>query len=212
MNQSTINALKTIGLNEKEAAVYLAILQMKKGTTLTIAKAAHLKRPTTYGVLEALIEKKLIVQTKFRNVRDYRALSPEHLKKYVRAQEQLAERELPHIKELYEARPVKLRLRTWEGIPAVKTLLEKMLGEKGALHILGNQKCLAEALNDFWDFFLKRSQQFGMAPRFKTCSSTMAMFLWSDKVAFIDLAENVQSFGFKNRSLHDMYEKIWKNF
>ena len=52
--------LEQLGLNEKEAKVYLACLQLGKAAVLLIAKKAALKRPNTYLILEALSAKKLI--------------------------------------------------------------------------------------------------------------------------------------------------------
>ena len=59
----TVLALQTIGLNAKEASVYGALLGMKRGTTLSVAAAAGIKRPTAYFVLESLIEKKLVTSS-----------------------------------------------------------------------------------------------------------------------------------------------------
>jgi sugar-specific transcriptional regulator TrmB len=78
MKGANLEGLISLGLTQKEAAVYLALLQTKKGTALTVAKQANIKRPTVYLVLNSLIKKGLVKSTKYRDVLDYRALPLEH--------------------------------------------------------------------------------------------------------------------------------------
>jgi predicted transcriptional regulator len=59
MNKA-IQHLIHIGLNEKEARIYLALAKIGKGTAYAIAKHAGLKRPTVYVVLDELRKKGLI--------------------------------------------------------------------------------------------------------------------------------------------------------
>jgi sugar-specific transcriptional regulator TrmB len=46
--------LKELGLTEKQAKIYLALVEIGKGTAYAIAKQAKLKRPITYVILEEL--------------------------------------------------------------------------------------------------------------------------------------------------------------
>ena len=46
--------LEKIGLTEKEAAVYLALLKLGPTTALKIARETGIKRPTVYTTLDAL--------------------------------------------------------------------------------------------------------------------------------------------------------------
>ncbi len=211
MQTALIKRLESLGLNQKEAAVYVALLTMKKGTALTIAERAGIKRPTAYLVLESLVQKKLITVTTFREVKDYRALPLGHLAKYIRRQKQCAERVLPAMTKLYNTRAVKLRLRVYQGAGAVKLLFEKSLREKAALKIIGSPEFFAELLGDFWPFYLKRAEQHALRPHFKPTPGPISVLLWSDKVAFIAHDESAQSFGFKNKPLHEVYLNLYKS-
>ena len=51
------SALKNLGLNEKEAKVYLALLQLGTTTAYSVADRSGLKKPTTYVILGQLVEK-----------------------------------------------------------------------------------------------------------------------------------------------------------
>jgi sugar-specific transcriptional regulator TrmB len=50
-------SLKNLGLSSKEASIYLALLELGKASAYVVAKKADLKKPTTYVILDGLIEK-----------------------------------------------------------------------------------------------------------------------------------------------------------
>jgi predicted DNA-binding transcriptional regulator len=54
--------LEKLGLNEKEAKVYLALLELGQDTVQNIAQRASITRPTTYNILDALVKKGLTTQ------------------------------------------------------------------------------------------------------------------------------------------------------
>jgi len=205
-------SLELLGLSNKEAAVYQALTQMKKGTALSIAAAAEIKRPTAYQVLDTLVQKNLIATTMYRGVRDYRLLPVEHLSRYIKKQEQLVKGALPEMQALYDKRESKLRLRVYSTLAAVKVLLEKSLREKSAVCFLGSKERMVEQLGDYWQFYLKRSAQLGISPTWKSGEGEMLLMLWSDKVAFVSLSENTQVFGFKNSALHQLYYELWNKY
>lgn len=212
MKKDILTSLQNIGLSEKEAAAYAALLDMKKGSAMTVAEAAGIKRPTAYQVLESLRAKKLVAVTTFRNVKDYRALPLENLKHFVRAQKQSVQKELPTMQTLYNNRLHKARLRVYHGARAIKVLLEKSLREKASLYILGEKDRFERCLGDYWKFYQKRSGQLGIKAEFKRYAGDVALMIWKDKVAFLELAEEGQVCAFKNKELHDMYLELWKNY
>ena len=60
VNMVEIDVLRNLGFSEKEAKIYLALLEMGTGTAMTISKKADIKRPTTYLILEELKKKGLV--------------------------------------------------------------------------------------------------------------------------------------------------------
>jgi hypothetical protein len=205
-------SLTTLGFTDKEAAVYAVLLGAKKGTAMTVATAAGIKRPTAYFVLESLIEKKLVTSTKFRNVKDYRALPLEHLKSFVYQQKTQAEKSLPEMQKLYDARRFKVRLRIYNGPAAVKIFLEKSLRLNVPMHILGPKDRFANSLGSYWDFFLKRSQQLSVPPIFKHYRGDVSIMLWEGHVAFVSFGDDGQVFGFKNKELYTMYTHLFSSY
>ena len=192
-----IQALINLGLSEREAKVYYALLPIKQGGALLVAELAGINRATTYHAI-----------SKFRGVKDYRALPVEHLKSYIRNQHRIIAQELPALQNQYNRRIKKQRLRVYHDLTSIKTLLEKSLRERTSLYVLGDVKLLSSYLGDYWEYFIKRSQQNGTPPQFKKAPREILLLLWSDKITYI--APSL--FAYKNRSLHDVYQRLWNNY
>jgi sugar-specific transcriptional regulator TrmB len=99
--------LQEIGLADKEAAIYLALLQVDSTPVAALAKKTKIKRPTVYVVLESLAKKGLVSETTVGKKTQYQAEPPERLKTFVERQKiLLEEREqrlddiIPQIKNL----------------------------------------------------------------------------------------------------------------
>ena len=57
MEQEYIQKLQDVGLNEKQARAYLALLVLGRGSAASVAQKSGLKAPTTYVILKELIQK-----------------------------------------------------------------------------------------------------------------------------------------------------------
>lgn len=78
--------LQEIGLNEKEAVVYLALLQVDSDSVVSIAEKTKIKRPTVYVVLETLAKKGLVSEVEIGKKTHYAAEPPERLETFVEQQ------------------------------------------------------------------------------------------------------------------------------
>ncbi len=79
MNQKLIKILTDIGLNEKQARVYLAILQLNDPKVAEIAKSSKVHRVTVYDILKNLQNMGLVSVLKKNKENIYRALDPKEL-------------------------------------------------------------------------------------------------------------------------------------
>lgn len=71
--------LQNLGLNEKQATVYVNLLQLGKATAYKIAQKSGLKRPTVYVILDELREKGLVLKVPYPKKQIYSAKHPEDL-------------------------------------------------------------------------------------------------------------------------------------
>jgi len=73
--------LEFIGFSEKEVSVYLALLELGKGTVTQISRKAGINRPTGYHVLDSLALKGLVKISGKEPKQEYVAESPDQIEK-----------------------------------------------------------------------------------------------------------------------------------
>jgi sugar-specific transcriptional regulator TrmB len=76
MDNDLLKTIESIGFRPKESQVYLALLELGRGTVSQIAKTAGLKRPVTYVILEHLIEQGYAAQVPGGKINQYQAVDP----------------------------------------------------------------------------------------------------------------------------------------
>lgn len=91
------NDFETIGLNENEAKIYLAILNLGETVVSRIADKAEVKRTTAYLSLHTLKKKGLIGQAKKNNQMHYFAEDPKILEKIMQKNNEKFSKLLPEI-------------------------------------------------------------------------------------------------------------------
>ncbi len=115
-----VEPLKNLGLSEKEARVYLALLQLGPATPYQIAKKAELKRPTAYVIAEELVGKGLIVHVPGEDKRRYIAKSPESFIEEREEKLKAAKQILPELKSFQKSTAEKPSILYFEGIDGLR--------------------------------------------------------------------------------------------
>src|SRR6185369_12406710 len=92
--------LQTIGLSDKEASVYLALVQVDNAAVLDLSKKTKLKRPTVYVILESLAKKGLVSETTVGKKTHYQAEPPERLETFVDRQKLILEENSKRLKDI----------------------------------------------------------------------------------------------------------------
>jgi HTH-type transcriptional regulator, sugar sensing transcriptional regulator len=135
-----IEELKEFGLSDKEAKVYLALLELEVATVNEVAKAAEVNRSSTYVVLEGLRKRGLVSVSAGNDPQKYVVAPPDKLLRLAeqRAREQEGIRKrideiLPDLKSLYKGTKQKPAVRIFEGSEGVMTHMEESLKMKEKL-------------------------------------------------------------------------------
>ncbi|MBI1974753.1 MAG: hypothetical protein HYS57_00135 [Parcubacteria group bacterium] len=127
-----LQELQKLGFSEKEARVYLALLELGSSRVQDIAQKAGIHRTTTYVILENL-KKRGLATTLTKGKKEYFAPgAPEsiasflknegvELKEKVRAASQL----LPRLAQLFATAEEKPRVKFYEGKEGIKTMLKE---------------------------------------------------------------------------------------
>src|SRR3989338_3940931 len=151
--------LKDIGLSDKEAAVYVALLSFDKAQVTEISEKAKIKRPTTYVILESLAKKGLVSESNIGKKTFYIAEPPEKLGLFVERQIHLLEENKKSLDII---------------VPQLKSI-QREQGEKPAVQFFDGKEGVLSS-ND--DVFIKK---FGDEPVYKVYSRDLVKNLFTKK-------------------------------
>lgn len=137
--------LTDIGLNEKEADVYLAALELGSSPASDIALRAKLNRVTTYDILKKLIHKGFISTHTQRKVQMFVATDPDTIRADVLHRYELFKAALPDLRRLH-GKTAHPRVRYYEGIEGIKRVYADTLTAKTELLNYADSK----SIRQFW--------------------------------------------------------------
>jgi sugar-specific transcriptional regulator TrmB len=137
MSESLIQELKKLNLTEKEARVYLALLELGPSSPYKIAKRSRLKRPTAYVIAEELVEKGLIMQMTGEKKKQYIARSPESYIEDVEARVADAKKVLPELLALQRKQSEKPNVLYFEGVEGIKQAYDYKIKDFKGKEIIG---------------------------------------------------------------------------
>jgi HTH-type transcriptional regulator, sugar sensing transcriptional regulator len=161
--------LKEIGLNEKEAQIYLSLVKLGTSSAAEIAHEVKLPRQTVYSILQPMVEQSLVEQSDKRGVKQF-FTDPNHLlvlldnqgKEIDKSRRQL-EKEIPKLIEKQKRAKELPKVQYYEGRDGLKRLFENILEQ----HRRGKDKVFRgyginkfrETLGKFlYDFVRKRAR------------------------------------------------------
>lgn len=113
------------GFADKEAAVYLSVLEAGESPISNIAKKTQLKRSTVYHIVDSLQLKGVVSVNTRRGIQYISALSPRILIDRFKKSAQMAERVLPELMEMAYSSTLKPRIRFFEGLEGIKQILRE---------------------------------------------------------------------------------------
>jgi sugar-specific transcriptional regulator TrmB len=93
--------VEKLGFTDKEARVYLALVELGEGPVSEVSSAAKVKHSTTYLVLESLEEQGLVRQNRLHKKLVYIAEPPNKLMAQLNQKKELITQILPKLLETY---------------------------------------------------------------------------------------------------------------
>lgn len=161
-------AVATLGLNDKQTSVYIALLQLGKGSAYSIADKSGLKRPTTYVILEELIEKGLVERIPRVRKQQYRAISPEQAFGALEEKLALAKAKLPELLAMTKGAETKVSAVYFEGMKGIKQVMEYKQKENMGKEIVGfyaTSKELPKELTEYFEEWNQKNYKLGVTMR-----------------------------------------------
>jgi sugar-specific transcriptional regulator TrmB len=118
MNEIVEN-LKSIGLEDKEAKIYLALLKFGQANVGDIADEAGIKRPTAYVVLDELRKKGLVLKIPHAKKTIFAAKTPDEFFDQTVANINQFEKNLPKLRSMNPSRKT-IKTLYFEGVNGIK--------------------------------------------------------------------------------------------
>ncbi|MBI3120008.1 MAG: hypothetical protein HYZ08_00150 [Candidatus Kerfeldbacteria bacterium] len=138
-------ALMKLGLNEKEAQIYIAGLSMRAFTAAAMAQQTKIKRSTTYLALSNLIKLGLVSETFQNKKKLFRVEGPESLKKLTQRlrrkvieAEGIVEEMIPLLGNTPSIKAEAPQLAFYEGMDGIKNVLLDVSASEHSWYFFGS--------------------------------------------------------------------------
>ncbi len=146
MNMNPEEALENFGLTNREAKVYLALLESGLVTAHEIAKKTKILRQTVYDILSSLIEKGLVSYFIKSGKKFFEAADPSKFKSILKEKEEIIDKILPKLESLKEFTKLKPKVEFYEGIEGLKTIYNDIIKNAETLYEYGNAENYVKTL------------------------------------------------------------------
>ncbi len=141
--------LQDIGLNEKEATLYLALVQVDNSSVIDLSKKTKINRSTVYVVLEGLAKKGLVSETTVGKKTHYQAEPPERLETFVERQKVNLDEQSKRLKDI---------------IPQIKTV-QREGGEKPVVKFFDGKEGILSSNEEFFNTITDEKITYLIYPR-----------------------------------------------
>ena len=159
-------SLEYIGFSKKEVMVYLALLELGKGTVTQISRRAGINRPTGYHVLASLEAKELVRISGKEPKQEYIAESPDQIEKILKNKIEddhafinEAKKIIPELKSMHNVtgRP---RVYFYEGTDGLKRVYEDTLTSHEPIRAYATYDDMQSALPGYFpEYFYRRAKK-----------------------------------------------------
>ena len=163
--------LHALGFSAKEATVYVALLELGKGTVTEIARKASINRTTGYDILDSLASKGVVNVSGKEPKQEYAAEPPESVTTYLKheaeaARERIQKAEvlIPQLRSVHatQNRP---RIKFYEGTEGLKQVYEDTLTSTETIRAYANAGEVNEGIPNYFPEYYKRRARKNIAIR-----------------------------------------------
>lgn len=150
------------GFSENESAVFLALLELGKGTVTQITRKAGLNRTTGYDILDSLVSKNLASVSGKEPKQEYNAESPDHLVLILERQAEEAQRKISEIKKIipdlksFHTVAGRPKVRFYEGVQGIKDVYENTLTSHEEIRAYANVSEMHQGLTGYFPKYYER--------------------------------------------------------
>jgi len=173
-NDPLVKNLIDFGLSEKEAKIYLALLELEIAPVQEVAKIAGINRSSAYVVLESLKKKGLASTSNEKKIQEYVATAPEALLQtadhLVKKQELIKggiSNIVPDLKAIYKGTKRKPKVRVFEGKQGlINALSETLVSKEKLIRFSSSAENLLKTIPEYLAEYGQRRYQLGFRLKF----------------------------------------------
>src|SRR3989344_2980320 len=164
--------LHSLGFSEKEATVYVAILELGHGTVTEIARKAGINRTTGYDILDSLANKGIVNVTGKEPKQEYAAEPPESVIEYLKREAEAARARMTKAGELLpqlrsvQATQNRPKVKFYEGTEGLKQVYEDTLSSTEAIRAYANADDVHKGIPKYFPNYFKRRAEKGIGKVF----------------------------------------------
>jgi len=159
MSKELLPVLTNIGLTDKEAKVYLSLIELGTSVVSNIANKAKINRVTTYDILEKLKEKGLVSSFSKQKISYFSPADPEIVASNYEQRSKALLQAVPSLKRL-RGETAHPRIQYFEGLEGIKAIYTDTLTAKTEILNFSN----SEEIRKIWptydkDYVSKRAKK-----------------------------------------------------
>jgi sugar-specific transcriptional regulator TrmB len=158
-NNQFVESLTSIGLNENEARLYLAGLELGPTTILKLSKSASVKRTTAYSIIESLIAKGIFYIQMDGWKKYFVASDPDNLEQIAYRNYKNTAKFIPNLISKYTKEKKQSVLNYYAGKDSIEKLYDSILEslEKDSDYfVIGNQEMWINSLGEYSEKFVRQ--------------------------------------------------------
>lgn len=231
--------LENYGLNEKEAKIYLACLELGSASVQKISQKAFIPRSTVYEILDNLQRKGFVSNFLKKKVKYFSVEAPQKVIGLTKEKLEVLEQALPQLNALYGEAKTRPTVRLYQGRDQMKIILKEILAEANELLAFAASDDLFATLGDWWPEFLRQRIKRKMPARVIMRESEKAKerqrlgpgelrevrlipgeyqyhgmtIIWKGKIAMLSFKEDLVALVVESKELAEMqkamFEVIW---
>jgi sugar-specific transcriptional regulator TrmB len=127
MVEEILSILEEYGLSDKEAKVYLALLELGQSNVTRLADRSEINRVTTYHILESLSNKGIVKSIKKDKIQNFLAVEPKILISLLKEKENKLKSILKELEEKVNLAGKKPYVELYEGKKGMTSMLDFLI-------------------------------------------------------------------------------------
>jgi len=148
--------LKSYGLTEKQAKIYLACLELGSSSVQKISQKSNIARSTSYEVLESLKELNLVSIFRKKKIKYYSAEEPQKIINLTKEKINSLEQALPQFRAIYGQSKKQPTVRFYQGKSGMMLILSEILQEAKEILAIGSSDDVLDVFDREWPNFVQR--------------------------------------------------------